>query len=129
MVLSSKYTLWTVFAQAENYSPRRESSSLKRGYSRPGEEAPRASVLSRVLLLRREIFRPSDEVFSLRREYFRSGESIFAQAKIDLALWTTFAQAIIFFAQARGIFVRAKLVSPKLKKKIFFFFCFFFLNV
>ena len=64
MVSSSKYVLWTVFAQAR-------SSSLKRGYSRPGEEAPGACVLSGVLSPRREIFRPSKEVFSPRREYFR----------------------------------------------------------
>jgi len=43
---------------------------LKRGYSRPSEKAPGASVLSRVFSPRREIFRPKDEVFSPKREYF-----------------------------------------------------------
>jgi len=117
---SSKYALLTVFAQAGNYSPRRESSSLKRGYTRPGEEAPGASVLSRVLSPRREIFRPSEEVFSRKREYFRSGEN--RPCSLDY-----FRPSDKFFAQARGIFVRAKLVSPKLKN--FFFFDFLFLNV
>jgi len=119
MVLSSKYTFWTIFAKAGNYSPRRESSSLKRGYSRPGEEAPGASVLPRVLSPRREIFRPSEEVFSPRQEYFRSGEN--RPCSLDY-----FRPSDKFFAQARGIFARAKLVSPKLKKEFFCFlaFCF-----
>ena len=110
IVSSSKYALCTVFAQAENYSPRRESSSLKQGYTRPGEEAPGASVLSGVLSLMREIFRPSEEVFSPRREYFRSGKN--RPCSLDY-----FHPSDKFFAQARGIFARAKLVSPKLKKK------------
>jgi len=114
IVSSSKYALWTVLAQAGNYSPRRESSSLKRGYTRPGEEAPGASVLSRVFSPRREIFRPSEEVFSPRREYFRSGEN--RPCSLDY-----FCPSDKFFAQARGIFARAKLGSPKLKKKLFFF--------
>ena len=121
IVSSSKYALWTLFAQAGNYSPRRESSSLKRGYTRPGEEAHGASVLSGVFLLRREIFRPSEEVFSPRAEYFRSGEN--RPCSLDY-----FRPSDKFFAQARGIFARAKLVSPKLKKKKNFF-CFLFLNV
>ena len=107
IVSSSKYALWTVFAQARNYSPRRESSSLKRGYTRPGEEAPGASVLSGVLSPRREIFRPSEEVFSPRREYFRSGKN--RPCSLDY-----FRPSDKFFAQARGIFAPAKLVSPKL---------------
>ena len=117
IVSSSKYALWTVFARAGNYSPRRESSSLKLGYTRPGEEAPGASVLSGVLSPRREIFRPNEEVFSPRREYFRSGEN--RRCSLDYL-------GDKFFAQARGIFARAKLVSPKPKKKFFFFlaFCF-----
>ena len=117
MVSSSKYTLWTVFAQAGNYSPRRESSSLKRGYNCPGEETPGASVLSRVLSPRRENFRPSEEVFSPRREYFRSGEN--RPCSLDY-----FRPSDKFFAQAGGIFARAKLVSPKLKKKFLFFLLF-----
>ena len=115
MVSSSKYALWTVFVQARNYSSKRESSSLKRGYSRPGKEAPGANVLSRVLLPRREIFCPSDEVFSPRREYFRSGKN--RPCSLDY-----FRPSDKFFAQAMGIFARAKLVSPKLKKKIGFLF-------
>jgi len=110
IVSSSKYALWIVFAQAGNYSPRRESSSLKRWYTRPGEEALGASVLSRVLSPRREIFRPSKEVFSPKREYFCSGEN--RPCSLDY-----FHPSDKFFAQARGIFVRAKLVWPKLKKK------------
>jgi len=117
IVSSSKYALWTVFAQAGNYSPRRESSSLKRGYTRPDEEAPGASVLSGVLSPRREIFRPSEEVFSPRREYFRSSEN--RPCSLDY-----FRPSDKFFPQARGIFARAKLVSPKLKKKNFFFWLF-----
>ena len=92
------------------FSPRRESSSLKRGYSRPSEEAPGPSVLSGVLSPRREIFCPSDEVFSPRREYFRSGKN--RPCSLDY-----FRPSDKFFAQAMGIFARAKLVSPKLKKK------------
>ena len=98
MVSSSKYALWTVFAQARNYSPRQETSSLKRGYSRPGEEAPGASVLSEP---RRAIFRPSDEVFSARQEYFHSGEN--RPCSLDY-----FRPSDKFFAQAIGIFTRAK---------------------
>jgi len=77
--------------------PREKVVSLKRGYSRSGEKAPGASALSRVFSPRREIFCPSDEVFS-------PGESIFAKAKIDLALWTIFAQAINF-SLGRGVFL------------------------
>jgi len=73
------------------FSPRREVPcpgekvvSLKRGYSRPGEKAPGASVLFGVFSPRREIFCPSDEVFSP-------------------ALWTIFAQAINFSLR-RGVF-------------------------
>ena len=104
IVSSSKYALWTVFAQAGNNSPRRECSSLKRGYTRPGEEAPGASVLSGVLSPRREIFRLGEKSFAQARRYSRPGESIFAQAKIDLALWTTFTQAINFSLR-RGVFL------------------------
>ena len=42
--------------------------SLKRGYSRPGEKAPGASVFSVVFSPRREIFCPGEEVFSPGRE-------------------------------------------------------------
>jgi len=97
------------------FSPRRE-------ITRPGEEAPGASVLSEVLSPRREIFRPSEEVISPRREYFRSGNN--RPCSLDY-----FRPSDKFFAQARGIFVRAKLISPKLKKELFFFFGFLFLNV
>jgi len=74
-------------------------------------------VLSRVLPPRREIFRPSEEVF-LPGEYFRSGEN--RPCSLDY-----FRPNDKFFAQARGIFARAKLVSPKLKKKKIFFFLLF----
>jgi len=104
--------------------PRRESSSLKRGYTRLGEENPGASVLFGVLSPRREIFRPSEEVFSPTREYFRPGESIFAQAKIDLALWTTFAQAINFSLR-QGVFSSWRNWSRLSEKKFFFFWPFF----
>ena len=80
-------------------------------------------MLSGVLWPRREIFRPSDKVFLPRQEYFCSGES--RPCSLDY-----FRPSDKFFAQARGIFARAKLVSPKLKKKEkFFFFGFLFLNV
>jgi len=79
-------------------------------------------VLSGVLSPRREIFRPSEEVFSPRLEYFRSGEN--RPYSLDY-----FRPSDKFFAQARGIFAWTKLVSPKLKKKKFFFFGFLFLNV
>jgi len=119
MVSNSKYTLWTVFAQAENYSPRRESSSLKRGYSRPGEEAPGASVLSEVLSPRREIFCPSGEVFSPRREYFRSGEN--RPCSLDY-----FRLSDNFFRSGEGYFHPGEIgLTQAKKKKIFFFaFCF-----
>ena len=74
-------------------------------------------MLFEVLSLRREIFCPSEEVFSPRREYFRSGEN--RPCSLDY-----FRPSDKFFAQARGIFAQAKLVSPKLKKKIFFFWLF-----
>ena len=93
--------------------PRREISSLKRGYTRPGEKAPGASVLSGVFSPRREIFRPSEKVFSPGREYFRSGEN--RPCSLDY-----FRPSDKFFIQERGIFARAKLVLPKLKKKNFF---------
>ena len=82
-------------------------------------------MLSGVLSPRREIFRPSEEVFSPRREYFRSGEN--RPCSMDY-----FRPSDKFFAQARGIFAQAKLVSPKLKKNYFFFvlsFGLLFLNV
>ena len=120
IVSSSKYALWTVFAQAGNYSPRRESSSLKRGYTRPGEEAPRVSVLSGVLSPRREIFRPSEEVFSPRREYFRSGEN--GPCSLDY-----FRQSDNFFRSGEGYFRPGEIgLAQAKKKKNFFFltFCF-----
>ena len=104
------------------FSPRRESSSLKRGYTCPGEEAPGTSVLSGVLSPRREIFRLCEEVFSPKREYFRSGEN--RPCSLDY-----FRPNDKFFAQARSIFARTKLGSPKLKKKKIFFFDLLFLNV
>jgi len=61
-------------------------------------------------------------VLSPRREIFRPSESIFAQAKIDLALWTTFAQAINFSLR-QGVFSpRRNWSRPKLKKKKEIFF-------
>ena len=75
-------------------------------------------MLSGVFSPKREIFRPSEEVFSPRREYFRSGEN--RPCSLDY-----FRPSDKFFTQARGIFARAKLVSPKLKKikkKIFWLF-------
>jgi len=74
-------------------------------------------VLSGVLSPRREIFRLSEEVFLPRREYFRSGEN--RSCSLDY-----FHPSDKFFAQARSIFVRAKLVSPKLKRNIFFLWLF-----
>jgi len=72
-------------------------------------------MLSGVLLPRREIFRPSEEVFSPKREYFRSGEN--KPCSLDY-----FRPSDKLFAQARGIFARAKLVSLKLLKKNGFLF-------
>jgi len=117
MVSSSKYTLWTVFAQAENYSPRRESSSLKRGYSHPGEEAPGASVLSGVLSPRREIFHPSDEVFSPRREYFRSGKN--RPCSLDY-----FRPSDNFFHSGEGYFRQGEIGLAQAKKRFIFFLLF-----
>ena len=68
-----------------------------------------------------ECFRLGEKSFAQARRYSRPGESIFAQAKIDLALWTALAQAINFSLR-RGVFLpEAKLVSPKLKKKNWLF--------
>jgi len=92
------------------FSPRRESSSLKRGYTHPGEEAPGASVLFGVLSPRREIFCPSEEVFSPRREYFRSGEN--RPCSLDC-----FGPSDKFFAQARSIFARGEIGLAQAKKK------------
>jgi len=92
--------------------------------TRPGEKVVHSSQgtvaqarkpLEQVCSL--ECFRLGEKSFAQAMRYSRPGEIIFAQAKIDFALWTTFAQAIIFFA-------RAKLVSPKLKKNFFFFLLF-----
>jgi len=114
MVSSSKYALWTVFTQVGNYSPRRESSSLKRGYSRPGEEV--CSL---------ECFRLGEKSFAQAMRYSSLGESIFAQAKINLVLWTTFAQAINF-RLGEGYFRSGEISLAQAKKNFFFFlaFCF-----
>ena len=126
MVSSSKYTLWTVFAQTGNYSPRRESSSLKRGYSRPSEGTVAQARKSLEQVCSLECFRLGEKSFTQARRYSHPGESIFAQAKIDLALWTTFAQAIKFSLR-RGIFSPERNWSrPSLKKKKTFFFAFCF---
>jgi len=70
---------------------------------RPGEKVVRSSEgtlaqarkpLEQVCSL--EYFRLGEKSFAQARRYPRPGESIFTQAKIDLALWTTFAQAINF---------------------------------
>jgi len=102
------------------FSPRREVFrpgekvfSPKRGYSRLGEKAPGASVLSGVLSPRREILCSGEDIFTPRREYFRLGEN--GQCSLDY-----FCSSEIIFAQASGIFARAKFVSPRLKKKFFF---------
>ena len=70
-------------------------------------------MLSRVSSPRREILRLGEDIFTLRREYFRLGEH--GQCSLDY-----FRSSEIIFAQASGIFARAKFVSPKLKKKILF---------
>jgi len=85
------------------FSPRRE-------ITRPGEKVVRSSdgtlaqarkPLEQVCSL--ECFRLGEKSFAQARRYSRPSESIFAQAKIDLALWTTFTQAINFSLR-QGVF-------------------------
>jgi len=111
------------------FSPKREITRPDEKVVRSSEgtlaqarKPPGVSVLSGVLSPRREIFRPSEEVFSPRREYFRSGKN--RPCSLDY-----FRPSDKFFAQTKGIFAQAKLVSPKLKKKKIFFFDLLFLNV
>jgi len=75
----------------------------RREITRPGEKVVRSSEgtvaqarkpLEQVCYL--ECFRLGEKSFAQAMRYSRPGESIFAKAKIDLALWTTFAQAINF---------------------------------
>jgi len=84
--------------------------SPKREITRPGEKVVRSSEgtlaqarkpLEQVCSL--ECFRQGEKSFAQVRRYSRPGESIFAQGKIDLALWTTFAQ-VINFSLRRGVF-------------------------
>jgi len=82
----------------------------KRKITRPGEKvvcssegtvAQARKPLEQVCSL--ECFRLGEKSFAQARRYSRPGESIFAKAKIDLTLWTTFAQAINF-SLGRGVF-------------------------
>ena len=73
-----------------------------------------------------ECFRLGEKSFAQARRYSPPGESIFAQAKIDLALWTTFTQAINF---REGYFRPGEIGLAQAKKKKIFFLSFLFLNV
>jgi len=84
--------------------------SPRRKITRPGEKVVRSSdgtvaqarkPLEQVCSL--ECFRLGEKSFTQAMRYSHPGESIFAKAKIDLALWTTFAQTINFSLR-RGIF-------------------------
>jgi len=57
-----------------------------------------------------ECFRLGEKSFAQARRYSRPGESIFAKAKKDPALWSTFAQAMNFSLRQWDIFAPAKLV-------------------
>jgi len=123
MVLSSKYALWTIFAQARNYSPRRESSFAQARVQSPRRGSPLEQVCSL------ECFRLGEKSFAQAMRYSQPGESIFAKTKIDLALWTTFTQAMNFSLR-RGVFRPGEIGLAQAKKnKRNFFFGFSFLNV
>ena len=105
------------------FSPRQEitRSGEKVVRSSEGTLAQARKPLEQVCSL--ECFRLGEKSFAQARRY-SCPESIFAQAKIDLALWTTFAQTINFSLR-RGVFCPGEigLVQAK-KKKIFLAFCF-----
>jgi len=85
------------------FSPKREITrpSHKVVRSREGTVAQARKPLEQVCFL--ECFRLGEKSFAQAMRYSRPGESIFAKAKVDLALWTTFAQAINFSLR-RGVF-------------------------
>jgi len=81
-----------MFAQAESFSPRRESIFAQARVR--GEKAPGASVLFGVLSPRREILRSGEDIFTPKREYFRLGEN--GQCSLDY-----FRSGEICLAQAK----------------------------
>jgi len=64
-------------------------------------------------------FRSGERFFALAINYFRPSEGMFAKAKMTLAIWTNFAQARRFSAQARGILAQARnFCSGSILKKL-----------
>ena len=119
VVSSSKCALWTMFAQAESFSPRRESIFAQaRKYFRPSEgtvtQAKKPLELvcfSGVLSPRREILRSGEGIFTPRQDYFRLGKN--GQCSLD------------YFRSSEWYFRSGEICLAQARKRIFFLaFCF-----
>ena len=101
------------------FSPRREitRSGEKVVRSSEGTLAQARKPLEQLCSL--EYFCLGEKSFAQAKRYSRPSESIFAQAKIDLALWTTFAQAINFRSD-EGYFRPGEIGLAQAKEFFFF---------